>query len=314
MVLKFVSLSVIGLFALAGAAVAQDQPAAEGEDPVVATVDGEEVHLSEVQAAAGDLPEQYRQMPFEMIYGPLLDRVIDARLLAMHAEEENLGDDPEVQPALERARARVLSDALIRRQVSEGVTEEKVQALYEERKADPAFAREEVHARHILVESQEEAEAVIKQLDEGADFAALAEEKSTGPSAPNGGDLGYFTRDQMVPEFANAAFNLEVDEVTSEPVQTQFGWHVIKVLDKRTVEPSFEESAPALRQEMAREVVSEFLGDLRAEAEIERFNVDGTPMPEGDAPVQPGAGQPGAEQQGTGQPDSGESGTEQPQQ
>ncbi|MDX1541774.1 MAG: peptidylprolyl isomerase [Geminicoccaceae bacterium] len=290
MMFRLSSLSALGLLVLGGAAAAQDQPAA-AEDPVVATVGDQEIHRSELEAAAADLPEQYRQMPLEMIYGPLLDRVIDARLLAMQAEESGLGDEPEVQPALERARARVLSDALVRREVSEGVTEEKVQALYEERKTDPAFARDEVHARHILVESQEEAEAIIEELEGGADFAALAEEKSTGPSGPNGGDLGYFTREQMVPEFAEAAFALEPEEITEEPVQTQFGWHVIKVLDKRTSEPSFEETAPALRQELARQVVADLLGGLREETEIQRYAMDGSPLPEGEEAA-PGGAQP----------------------
>ena len=175
MLFRLLGLSSLGLLALGSVATAQDQPAA-AEDPVVATIGDQEILRSELEAAAADLPEQYRQMPLEMIYGPLLDRVIDARLLAIEAEEAGLGDEPEVQPALEQARARVLSDALVRKEVSEGVTEEKVQALYEERKSDPEFARDEVHARHILLESQEEAEQVIKELEGGADFVALGEE------------------------------------------------------------------------------------------------------------------------------------------
>lgn len=301
---KTVALSALGLALLTGAALAQDQPAASGEDTVVARIGDHEIHLSDVEAAAADLPEQYRQMPFQMIYGPLLDRVIDARLLAIEAEEENLDEEPELQPALERARAGVLSDALMRRRVTEGVTDEKVQALYEERKSDPEFAREEVHARHILLESEEDARAVIEELEGGADFAELAKERSTGPSAPNGGDLGFFTREQMVPEFADAAFDLEVDAVTEEPVQTQFGWHVIKVLDKRTAEPSFEETAPALRQEVAREVVTELLAELRDERTIERFNIDGSPMTEEEGAAPEGAAPEGAapEAEGTEQP------------
>jgi peptidyl-prolyl cis-trans isomerase C len=297
MVFKFVSLIALGLLALVGAALAQDQAQGTAEDPVVARIgEGEEVRLSEVQAAVGDLPEQYQQMPFEMIFGPLLDRVIDARLLARAAEEANLDEAPELQAALERARARVLSDALIRDRIEAGMSEDKLRALYEERKQSPDFAREEVHARHILLEDKAAAEAVIKDLAGGSDFAALAEERSTGPSAQNGGDLGYFSRDQMVPEFANAAFNLDVDEVTNEPVQTQFGWHVIKVLDKRTVEPTFEETEPELRQQLAREVVAGLLEDLRQSAEIERFGPDGKPVPEGGA--EPGAAEQGDQGQG----------------
>lgn len=292
--------AALGACVLVGGAIAQEE---EGTNPVVATVDGEEVRLGEVQAAAQNLPEQYREMPLAMLYEPLLDRVIDYRLLASEAEEQNLDQDSEVQEALERARAQVLRDALVQQRVEEGVSEERLRAAYEERKEAEDFAKEEVHARHILLPSQEEAEDVIAQLEEGADFAELAKEHSTGPSADAGGDLGYFSRDQMVPEFADAAFDLEAGEITEEPVNTQFGWHVIEVLDKRTTEPTFEETAPQLRQELAREVVSDLVTSLREEAEIERFAMDGSPLPEGEeapaegeeAPAMEGAEEPESE-------------------
>jgi peptidyl-prolyl cis-trans isomerase C len=128
------------------------------------------------------------------------------------------------------------------------------------------------------VKSKEEADAVIKELQNGADFATLAQQRSTGPSASNGGDLGFFRRDQMVPAFADAAFALQPGQFTAEPVQTQFGWHVIKVFERRTVEPTFEESEPQLRQEVAREIVTALVSDLHEGAKIERFNFDGTPV------------------------------------
>jgi len=280
--------AALGALFLAGGALGQEE---EGTDPVVATVDGEQVHLSEVQAAAQNLPEQYRQMPLAMLYEPLLDRVIDYRLLANEAEQRNLDQDPDVQPALEQARAQVLRDALVQKRIEEGITEDKLRAAYEARKEAENFTKEEVHARHILVPSKEDAEALIAQLEQGADFAALAEEHSTGPSADAGGDLGYFSRDQMVPEFADAAFALEGGEIATEPVQTQFGWHVIEVLDKRSTEPSFEESAPQLRQELAREIVSDLVASLREDADIERFAMDGSPLAEGEeAPMMGGEG------------------------
>ena len=281
MFVRLLTATVLGLLAMTGGAYAQ------AEDPVVATVDGTEILRSEVEAAARSLPEQYRQMPLEMLYGVLLDRVIDFRLLANQAEELDLEDDEDVQVALARARADVLRDALIQQRIEEGSTDAALQARYEQLKENPDFAREEVHARHILLETEEEARAVIEQLEGGADFATVAQEKSIGPSAQTGGDLGYFTRDQMVPEFAEAAFAMESGETSSAPVQTQFGWHVIAVVDKRTAEPSFEESEPQLRQDLAREIVNELVAGLRESAAIERFNLDGTPMP---APV-PGEGQ-----------------------
>lgn len=299
MFVRLLTAMALGLLAMTGGAYAQ------AEDPVVATVDGTEIRRSEVEAAARSLPEQYRQMPLEMLYGVLLDRVIDFRLLANQAEELDLEDDEDVQVALARARADVLRDALIQQRIEEGSTDAALQARYEQLKENPDFAREEVHARHILLETEEEARAVIEQLEGGADFATVAQEKSIGPSAATGGDLGYFTRDQMVPEFAEAAFAMESGETSSAPVQTQFGWHVIAVVDKRTAEPSFEESEPQLRQDLAREIVNELVAGLRESAAIERFNLDGTPMP---APV-PGEGQgeqpPQGEVQGE-QPAQGE--------
>jgi peptidyl-prolyl cis-trans isomerase C len=136
---------------------------------------------------------------------------------------------------------------------------------------------------------------VIEELQGGADFATLAQERSTGPSAPSGGDLGYFQRGQMVPEFAEAAFALEPGEVTPEPVQTQFGWHVIMVLDRRTAEPSFADSEPQLRQELARDIVTTLVTGLHEGAEIERFNLDGTPMEEPPAEAPPAEAPPAPE-------------------
>ena len=204
-----------------------------------------------------------------------------------------MADEPGVEEALARARADVLRDALVQQKIAEGTTEDRLRDLYEGRKQSPDFAQEEVHARHILLGSEADAQAVIKELQGGADFATLAQERSTGPSAPSGGDLGYFQRGQMVPEFGDVAFALEPGQITPEPVQTQFGWHVIEVLDQRTAEPTFEDSEPQLRQDLAREIVTALVADLRDDAEIERFNLDGTPMeatPEGAAPAAPAGG------------------------
>lgn len=281
----------LGLSLLAAPAWAQQQPPADG-DAVVAIVNGEPIQRAELEEVARGLPDQFRQMPMQMLYGVLLDRVIDFRLLSSAAEQAGVGDEPAVEEALARARADVLRDALVQQKIAEGTTEERLRQLYEQKKQSEDFAQEEVHARHILLESEDEAKAVIEELQGGADFATLAEERSTGPSAPSGGDLGYFQRGQMVPEFGEAAFALAPGEITTAPVQTQFGWHVIKVLDKRTAEPTFEESEPQLRQDLARDIVTALVADLRGEAEIERFNLDGTPME-----AAPGAGPEGGEAQ-----------------
>jgi peptidyl-prolyl cis-trans isomerase C len=256
---------------------------AAGDDPVVATIDGAPVHRAEVEAAARSLPDQMRQMPMEMLYGMLLDRVIDFRLLADEAERQNVDEDPAAEAALAQARAAVLREFLVQQTIEEGLTEEKLRALYDEKKAAEGFAREEVHARHILVQTEDEAKAVIEELEGGAEFAEVAKERSVGPSAPSGGDLGFISRDQVVPEFADAAFALQAGETSTAPVQTQFGWHVIDIVERRNVEPSYEETAPQLRQELAREIVTALVEDLREGAEIERFNMDGSPIEEPDA-------------------------------
>jgi peptidyl-prolyl cis-trans isomerase C len=272
------TLVALGLGALALCLPAHAQEAAP-EDPVVAIVDGTEVHRSDVEAVARALPEQFRQVPLPQIYGMLLDRAIDFRLLANAAEEEELAADPDVQAALAKARADVLRDVYIRGKIDEGTTDARLRERYDALKDDEGFAEEEVHARHILVGSEDEAKKVIADLEGGADFAALAGEHSVDPSArTNGGDLGFFRRGQMVPEFAEAAFALEAGKRTTEPVQTQFGWHVIEVVERRTGTPSFEETEPRLRQEVAREIVTALVADLRDGAAIERFNLDGSPM------------------------------------
>lgn len=271
-------LVALGLALVALALPASAQQTTPPDEAVAAIVDGAEIYRSDVEAVAQSLPEQFRQVPFPQIYGMLLDRAIDFRLLADAAETEDLTEQPEVQAQLARARADVLRDAFIRQQIEEGTTDERLRARYDEIKTEEGFAQEEVHARHILVASEDEAKEVIAELAGGTDFATLAKDRSIGPSGPDGGDLGFFRREQMVPEFAEAAFALEPGEHTKEPVQTQFGWHVIEVIDRRTGTPSFEETEPRLRQEVAREIVTALLTELRDDAEIERFNLDGTPM------------------------------------
>jgi peptidyl-prolyl cis-trans isomerase C len=301
--------AALGILLLSTPVWAQ-QPSAD-EDTVVAIVDGVAVHRSELEEVARGLPEQFRQMPLQVLYGILLDRVIDFRLLANEAERLDVADDPAVETALARARADVLRDALVQQKIREETTADKLRERYEGLKQSEDFAQEEVHARHILTESEQEAKAVIEELQGGADFAALAEERSVGPSAEGGGDLGFFRREQMVPEFAEAAFALDPGEITTEPVQTQFGWHVIKVLDRRTAEPTFAESEPQLRQELARDVVTALVADLREDAEIERFNLDGTPLeaaPEAGA-VAPGAGD-AAPEAGDAAPEAGDAAPE----
>ncbi len=282
----------LGALALVGVAVPASSRAAD--DPVVAIVNGDKVMRSEVEAAREALPQQYRQMPLEAIYDPLLARVIDSHLLEQQALKEDIEKRPDVQEALAQARLQVLRQQLIEIAVKEGSTDERLHQAYDAMKSQPGFAYPEVHAEHILLKTKDEADAVIADLSKGADFSTLAKEKSIDPSAKqNGGDLGYFSEGTMVKEFADAAFQIPVGTVGKEPVQTQFGWHVIKVLDKREHVPTFQEKEQEVRQEVAKEIVTALLQQVRDGAKIERFNLDGTPI-EAAAPAAPAAPAPKA--------------------
>ncbi len=252
-------------------------PAAES-DPVVAIVNGKEIYFSDVAEVQRNLPEQYRTVPLEAIFPALVERLIDLQLVAVEGRKADLQNDAVVRRQMAQIEDRVIREVYIARYVDKAVTEEALRARYDAfRQQNPP--EEEVRARHILVESEDEARAVIDRIAGGADFAALAEEKSTGPSGAQGGDIGFFTRDAVVSEFAEAAFSLEPGEVTEAPVQTSFGWHVIKVEERRRgAPPSFEEARGELAVEASQEAVSELMTKLRQGAAIERFNIDGSPV------------------------------------
>ncbi|MAO56173.1 MAG: peptidylprolyl isomerase [Rhodospirillaceae bacterium] len=252
-------------------------PAQAADDPVVATVNGTKIMRSDVTQAYGQLPDQYKQVPFEQIFPALLDSLIDTKLAAGAARKAKIDETPAFQAELQGFTERLLGSTLIQREVETKVTDAAVKARYDEVTKEMG-GKSEIHARHILLKTEDEAKAVIKDLAGGADFAETAKKKSTGPSGPNGGDLGYFGQGQMVPEFEKAAFALDKGGMTDAPVKTQFGWHVIKVEDKRTQQPpTFAEMEPQIRQSMMREAGAAFTQGLREDAKIQRFNLDGTP-------------------------------------
>lgn len=267
------TLALAGLLALPGAALAQD-------DPVVARVNGTELHRSALEAAQANLPAQYQQMPLELLYDPLLDQIVNAQLLLDQAAAAKVEDDPAFQSQLAEVRTQLAREFVLRAEVERVVTEADLRRRYDDYvKANPPA--DEVRASHILVATEDEAKAVAAELAQGADFALLARTKSTDPSAAqNGGDLGFFKHDDMVPEFSDAAFALAAGEI-SAPVKTAFGWHVIRLAERRqATPPAFEDVAEQLRGQAAAEVIESFLAKLRADAVIERFNVDGSPRAE----------------------------------
>ena len=260
---------------------ARAQTAGEGaeQDPIVAIVGGQEIHFSDVTAAQQRLPEQYRSAALSAIYPSMVERLIDRKLVVIAGRKANLGEDEEVKRRMALLEDDVIRDVYVNRHVRGIVTDEVLRQRYEEF-AQTNPPKEEIKARHILLEAEEEARAVIEKIKGGADFAEVAKEKSIGPSAEAGGDLGYFTRDAMVPEFADAVFELQPGEISAAPVKTAYGWHVIKVEDRRPgAPPSFEEMRGQLASQMYQAALSELIEMLRANTAIERFELGGTPAP-----------------------------------
>ncbi|HYM31270.1 MAG TPA: peptidylprolyl isomerase [Candidatus Cybelea sp.] len=280
-----------GLFVALGiAAGAFAQTAAKpasGDDPVVAHFTGGEIHRSEVADIINGLPQQYKSMPADALFSAVLTQMVDSRLEVSAADAAKLGDDPEVKKRLSQARDTVLQQSYLVREIEKGMTDQRLKAEYDKMLKDRPPV-EEVHARHILVPTEDDAKAVIAELQKGGDFAALAKAKSKDGSSAEGGDLGYFTKDQMVPEFAEAAFGLKAGEYTKTPVKTQFGWHVIKVDDRRQQPaPSFEDSKEELKGAVARQIQGDIVKTLRAKANVTMFNADGSPIKEDAVPKGP---------------------------
>jgi peptidyl-prolyl cis-trans isomerase C len=265
--------AVAGIVA-AGPVVAQTDP-----DPVMAKVNGEAIHASDLKAAAETLPPQARAMPPQQLYPLLLDQLVDAQALLVEAKKTGLDKDPEVQRAVKMAEDRTLASALLNKLVRPQVTDEAVKARYEQDIANKQ-GESEVHARHILVSDEATAKKIIAELKKGGDFAALSKQYSKDPGASaQGGDLGFFKKSDMVPEFADAAFALKDKEVTANPVKTQFGWHVIQTLERRTSQPpTFEQERDELRQKMVQAAVQKEVAQARGGVTVEKFNLDGSPV------------------------------------
>ncbi|MFC6488272.1 peptidylprolyl isomerase [Nitratireductor sp. GCM10026969] len=244
-------------------------PALAQDDGVVATLNGQPITEADLALAEQELVPQAGQMPEEQRRAAALSAIIDVRLFASEAEEKQIDESEDFQHRMEFLRNRALHSAFVDQNVVQSITEEEMRARYEAEVANLP-QEEEVRARHILVETEEEAKNIIQQLQEGGDFAEIAEEHSQDGSAAQGGDLGYFTQGRMVPAFEEAAFALEPGSYTQEPVETQFGWHVIKVEDKRMQEPpAFEQVQNQIRSLLVRDKYVEQLGALREAAEVE---------------------------------------------
>jgi peptidyl-prolyl cis-trans isomerase C len=255
---------------------------AQDKDPLVAKVNGVEVHQSDLAVAeeeAGQIPP----MSPEAKQDYLVQFVADMILVSKAADDKKLGDTPEFKRKTEFTRKKLLMEGLLQSIGKDALTDDAMHKVYEDA-VKQIGEEKEVHARHILFraaagdekaskEAEDKVKAVIARLKKGEDFAKVAGEVTEDPSGKaNGGDLGYFSKDQMVPEFSEAAFKLENGQI-SDPVKTQFGWHVIKVEDKRVKQaPKFEEVKPQIENFVVRKAQAELVTKLRAEAKIERMD------------------------------------------
>ncbi len=262
------SLALVVLLALPAAAGPTAEP---GADTVVARVNGETITLGHIIIARATLPQQYRQLPADVLYNAILDQLIQQTTLV----QARTGDVPQqIRLQLENERRSLLAADEIELIMAGAGSEADVRAAYDARYSS-GFGDDEFHAAHILVETEAEAKAIKAELDKGADFASIARQKSTGPTGPGGGDLGWFGLGAMVPEFEAAIIELETGAV-SAPVQTQFGWHVITLKERRkSMAPDLETVREELIRELRAYAVETRIEELTVRADIERPVIKG---------------------------------------
>ncbi|MGX9390406.1 peptidylprolyl isomerase [Nitrobacteraceae bacterium UC4446_H13] len=249
---------------------------ADDANPVLAKVNGVEIHQSDVTLAEEELAPSLAQMDPATKKENVLAFLIDMKIVAKAAEDKKIADQADFKKKLDFARNRLLMDNLLAAEGKAALTDEAMKKVYEDA-AKQISGEQEVHARHILVQTEDEAKAIKAELDKGADFAKLAKEKSKDPGASDGGDLGFFTKEQMVPEFSKVAFSLEPGKI-SDPVKTQFGWHIIKVEEKRNRKPpEFDQVKPQIEQYVTRKAQSEYVAKLRETAKVERLDKPAAP-------------------------------------
>lgn len=246
-------------------------PLRAADDPVLAKVNGAEIKKSDVTMAEEELGPSLAQMDPATKNENVLSFLIDMKIVSKAAEDKKVADSEEFKKRLAFARNRLLMDSLLAGEGKAATTPDAMKKVYDEA-SKQITGEQEVRARHILVETEDEAKAVKAELDKGADFAELAKKKSKDPGSADGGDLGFFTKEQMVPEFSKVAFALEPGKI-SDPVKSQFGWHIIKVEEKRNRKaPDFEQVKPQIEQYVTRKAQAEYVAKLRAEAKVERLD------------------------------------------
>ncbi len=251
---------------------------AADDDPVIARANGVDIHQSDLAFAEEEIGGNMPAMAPEKKHDYLVAYLADVIVLSQAAEQQKLGDRPDVKRRISFDHNRLLMEALLQDAGKAAVSDAELHKVYDDAiKQMPG--EEEVHARHILVPTEDEAKVILAELKKGADFATLAKEKSKDPGAADGGDLGYFTKDQMVPEFSEVAFKLDKGQV-SDPVKTQFGWHIIKVEDKRVKPtPTFDQVRSQIETYVTHRAQAALVEKLRGAANIERMDKPVAPDP-----------------------------------
>ncbi|HYW64887.1 MAG TPA: peptidylprolyl isomerase [Bradyrhizobium sp.] len=258
-------------FGLAAVLLAGAGLRAEEANPVLAKVNGAEIRASDLALAEEELGPSLAQMDPATKKENVLSFLIDMKIVSKEAEDKKIAERDDFKTRLAFARNRLLMDNLLASEGKAATTDENMKKVYEDA-AKQISGEQEVHARHILVETEDQAKKIEDELKKGADFAEQAKKESKDPGASDGGDLGFFTKDQMVPEFSAVAFTLEPGKI-SDPVKTQFGWHIIKVEEKRTRKaPDFEQVKPQIETYVVRKAQADYVAKLRAAAKVERMD------------------------------------------
>ena len=261
---------------------------AQDANPVLAKVNGAEIRQSDLALAEEELGPSLAQMDPSTKRENVLAFLIDMKIVAKAAEDKKVENNEDFKKRLAFTRNRLLMDSLLATEGKAATTDDAMKKVYEEA-SKQITGEQEVHARHILVESEDDAKAVAAELKKGADFAELAKKKSKDPGASDGGDLGFFTKEQMVPEFSAVAFTLEPGKI-SDPVKSQFGWHLIKVEEKRSRQaPAFEQVKAQIETYVTRKAQADYVAKLREAAKVERMDKPAEPAAKPAEPAKPEA-------------------------
>jgi len=274
----FAAMAIVAMAMMAVPTLAQAK--ADDNGTVAAIVNGDKITKSQVENVMklNNVKEEDEAKAYPVI----VDEIINEKLIDAAAEKADVQKSPEFQQRLQEAKEQLVKQMYLESYLKTKVDDKAVKAEYEKFKKDNK-GKEEVHARHILLKTEDEAKKVIKDLNDGAKFEDLAKERSSDPSAAKGGDIGWFAKDELIPAFSDAAFKLKPGSYTKEPVKSQFGWHVILVVEKRDrVVPDLKDVEGAIRNKLGQEAVKKLLANLTAKADIKRFDIDGKPV-SGDA-------------------------------